>query len=573
MYNVLRDPKKYIQNFLQIKTKDGKIVPFRLNESQEKLYQAIMQQKAEGKPVRIIILKARQMGFSTLTEGFIFHECATHFLRTAMIITHKDDATTNLFQMSKLFYDRLPTAIQPMLKNSNAKELIFENPTKNKSEKKKQPGLQSKIKCTTAGGKGVGRSDTLTCLHASEVAFWPGDILATLAGILQAVPDTPDSMVILESTANGFNAFKELWDLAVTGQSDFVPLFFPWYEMKTYRKPYHGEILTAEEKQLQERFHLDNEQIMWRRWCIANNCNNDLQMFKQEYPATPEEAFIATGASVFDTEAISKRLDILRDGKEIQKQGCFIYDKTVTDTQSGPKIILKNRIWQEKEKGEILIFKEPEEGVPYVIGGDTAGEGSDRFTLQVLDNRTGEQVARLLQKYDEDAFAEQAYCLGMYYHVALIALETNFSTHPIKVLQWLHYPKLYEREVPDNYTGLMRKAFGYHTNSVTRPLIVAGLVTYFRDFLHYIHDVDTLREALTFIRNEKGRAEAEVGEHDDLLMGLGIALQARTQQRMERGLTNIQKRRWTADMWEDYRNATAKEKAFLREKWGEPERG
>ena len=125
MYNVLRDPKKYIQNFLQIKTKDGKIVPFRLNESQEKLYQAIMQQKAEGKPVRIIILKARQMGFSTLTEGFIFHECATHFLRTAMIITHKDDATTNLFQMSKLFYDRLPTAIQPMLKNSNARVRIF----------------------------------------------------------------------------------------------------------------------------------------------------------------------------------------------------------------------------------------------------------------------------------------------------------------------------------------------------------------------------------------------------------------------------------------------------------------
>ena len=301
-------------------------------------------------------------------------------------------------------------------------------------------------------------------------------------------------------------------------------------------------------------------------------CNHDLQMFKQEYPTTPEEAFIATGASVFDTEAISRRLDIVRDGKEIQKQGCFLYDKTVTDTQSGPQIILKNRIWQEKEKGEILIFKEPEEGVPYVIGGDTAGEGSDRFTLQVLDNRTGEQVARLLQKYDEDAFAEQAYCLGMYYHTALIALETNFSTHPIKVLQWLRYPKLYEREVPDNYTGLMRKAFGYHTNSMTRPLIVAGLVTYFRDFLQYVHDADTLREALTFIRNEKGRAEAEVGEHDDLLMGLGIALQARTQQRMEKMLPEEKRMKWTEDMWADYCQADEAGRAVLRKVWGAPNR-
>lgn len=572
MKNKVKDPKQFIENFLQIKTKEGKIVPFCLNESQEKLYQAIMQQKKAGKPVRILILKARQMGFSTLTEGLIFHDCVTHFRHSAMIMAHKEEATQNLFQMSKLFYERLPEFLRPMRKSSNAKELIFENPTQNAEEKEKFPGLQSKIKCTTAGGKGVGRSDTLTCLHASEVAFWPGDILQTLAGILQAVPTTPDSMVILESTANGFNAFKELWDHAVTGQSDFVPLFFPWYEMQTYRRPYHGEILTTEEKELQERFGLDHEQIMWRRWCIANNCNHDLQMFKQEYPATPEEAFIATGASVFDTEAISRRLDILRDGKEIQKQGCFVYDKTVTDTQSGPQIILKNQSWQEKEKGEILIFKEPEEGVPYVIGGDTAGEGSDRFTLQVLDNRTGEQVARLLQKYDEDAFAEQAYCLGMYYHTALIALETNFSTHPIKVLQWLHYPKLYEREVPDNYTGLMRKAFGYHTNSVTRPLIVAGLVTYFRDFLHYVHDVDTLREALTFIRNEKGRAEAEVGEHDDLLMGLGIALQARTQQRMEKMLPEDKRMQWTEDMWEDYCQADEGGRAVLRKIWGTPNR-
>lgn len=571
-YSVLTDPKKYIESFLKIKTKEGKIVPFKLNESQEKLYRAIMEQVEEGKPVRIIILKARQMGFSTLTEGLIFHDTATHFLHNAMIITHKDEATTNLFNMSKLFFERLPERMRPMMKASNAKELIFENPTKDPKKKEKRPGLRSKIKCTTAGGKGVGRSDTLTTLHASEVAFWPGDILDTLAGILQAVPSLPGTMVIYESTANGFNAFKQLWDDAVSGKTDFVPLFFPWFEMQTYRKPYHGEELTAEEKDILERFQLDHEQIMWRRWQIANNCNNDIKKFKQEYPSTPEEAFIATGESVFDTEAISKRLYYLLENSPVVKRGCFTYEKTVKDSQAGPFILLKNREFVEKDNGEIEIYKEPEDGVPYVIGGDTAGDGSDRFTLHVLDNRTGEQVARLMRTYDEDEYTEQAYCLGMYYNTALIAIEANFSTHPNKVLEWLRYPRIYEREVPDNYTGAMQKTYGFRTTTVTRPLIVAGLVTYFRDFLHYIHDVETLREALTFIRNEKGKAEAEQGAHDDLLMGLGIALQSRTQHKMEAERAPKKKVKWTADMWEDYRNADAKTKAYLRERWGEPTR-
>lgn len=568
-YSVLRDTKKYIESFLKIRTKEMEIVPFVINEPQEKLYNTVQAIKREGKPVRIIILKARQMGFSTMTEGMIFKECATRFNRSAMIIAHKDEATSNLFNMSKLYYEQLPEQVKPMMKASNAKELIFENPTKNQVMKKKNPGLKSKIKCTTAGGKGVGRSDTLTYVHASELAFWPGDIKEILSGLLQAVPDTPESMVIIESTANGFNEFKKLWDDAVTGQSDFVPLFFAWFEMQSYRKPYHGEELTEEEKELQERFSLDHEQIMWRRWCIKNNCQNDVNIFKQEYPSFPEEAFLATGENVFNTEEVSKRLFYLIANNPIIKRGAFVYDKTVTDTQAGPRIVLKNQRWEDGEKGEICIFKEPVEGVPYVIGGDTAGEGSDKFTLQVLDNRTGEQVARLLKPYDEDAYAEQAYCLGMYYNQALISLEVNFSTHPIRVLEWLRYPNLYEREIFDTYTGAMRKSFGFHTNGASRPLVIAGLVTYFRDCLHLVNDVDTLREALTFIRNDKGRAEAEQGEHDDLLMGLGIALQSRTQQKMEKAMEK-EKIKWTADMWEDYRNADAKGKAYLREKWGEP---
>ena len=157
---------------------------------------------------------------------------------------------------------------------------------------------ESKIKCATAGGKGVGRSDTLTNVHASELAFWPGEIAETYAGLMQAVPATRDSMVIIESTANGFNFFKSMWDDAVAGRNDYIPFFAAWFEMDEYRREWHGEQLTEEEEALKAAFGLDNEQIMWRRWCIRNNCNNDIDLFHQEYPSTPEEALLQRGRGI-----------------------------------------------------------------------------------------------------------------------------------------------------------------------------------------------------------------------------------------------------------------------------------
>ncbi len=568
-YEVLRDAKKYMEAFLQIKRKDGKIVPLRLNSAQRRLHETICEQEKAGKPIRIIILKSRQMGFSTLTEALIYYRTATRKNVSSFIITHKDEATANLFRMSKLYQEKNP--VRPMLKNSNAKELIFENPTKNAREKERKPGLRSRIKCATAGGQGVGRSDTLTNVHASELAFWPGDIAETLSGLMQAVPNTPESLVIIESTANGFNFFKKLWDDAAAGLNDFVPFFAAWYEMDEYRMPYYGEELTAEETELKAAFGLDNDQIMWRRWCIRNNCGGDLEKFHQEYPTTPEEAFIATGAAVFDRAAVLLRMAAAAQELE-PRRGRFTYKEKAAGLNH---ILIWDSVFAENERGEVLLFREPEAGKPYTIGGDTAGEGSDYFTAQVIDNITGEQVARLRwQNCDEDEYSKQVYCLGMYYNTALVALEVNFSTHPQKVLEYLRYPRLYVREVFDTYTGKLRQSYGFRTDSITRPVLVAKLVEFMRDNIGSIHDRDTLAEALTFIRNEKGRAEAEINEHDDLLLGLGIALMARGQQTMQAEPDNAdgkkKKAKWHADMWEDYWNADEEGKKRLILKWGEP---
>ena len=147
--------REYIETFLKIRTKDGTLMPLRLNQPQDRMYQAVKSQWDAGKPVRIIVLKARQMGFSTLTEAIIFAITATRFYTDCMIVAHKDEATANLFRMSLRYYENLPEPMKPMRKASNAHELVFDKPAHYKG---RRPGLGSSIKCATAGGSGVGRS-------------------------------------------------------------------------------------------------------------------------------------------------------------------------------------------------------------------------------------------------------------------------------------------------------------------------------------------------------------------------------------------------------------------------------
>ena len=506
----------YIENCLKIKTKSGTVVPFRLNDAQRKLYAVAKRQQDAGKPVRLIILKARQLGFSTLTEGLIFHACATRKNVNALIVAHREDATANLFRMSKLFYDELPAPVKPMLRASNAQELVFENPSKLRSEREARPGLRSRIRCATAGGRGIGRSDTLQCVHLSEYAFWPDGAdgkASTLAGILQAVPSLPGTMVVIESTANGFEDFKERWDAAVAGENDFEPVFFAWFENPDYSMPVvPGTEWTPEERDLKAAYRLTDGQLQWRRWCIANNCGGSLDMFRQEYPASPGEAFLHSGTGVFDNEQIVLRLERL----------------------PGPagRGEFTNGEWTESETGAITLYEMPEEGVPYVLGGDTAGEGSDYFTAIVINNVSGRIAAKLRQKYSEPEYVRQICALGRFYNDALVAIETNFSTYPVMKLQEMEYPNQYSREREDTYTRQMRKSYGFRTDRQSRPRAIANLVEVFSSHPEWFTDRELLEEMLTFCYNEDHRPEALAGKHDDLVMGAAITYAVRHQQRM-----------------------------------------
>lgn len=268
-----------------------------------------------------------------------------------------------------------------------------------------------------------------------------------------------------------------------------------------------------------------------------------------------------TGRTVFDAKLLSKRLTKL---PAPMKTGLFEF------TDDGLR--LAEIRWQDATEGCVRLYREPERGVPYVIGADTAGEGSDYFVAQVLDNRTGEQVCVLRGQFDEDVFAHQLYCLGRYYNDALIGVEANFTTYPIRELERLRYPKQFVREVMDEYTHKVKQSFGFRTDGRTRPVILAELIRAVREDTGWLNDETTILEMLTFVRSPKTlRPEAETGAHDDCVMSLAIAQHIRPQQSyLAEHEENVGT--WTASMWEDYENASRDEREMLVKKWGRPKR-
>ena len=226
------------------------------------------------------------------------------------------------------------------------------------------------------------------------------------------------------------------------------------------------------------------------------------------------------GKTVFNARVIQERLKV--KPKPI-KTGYFTYD------YDGMKI--SNIKWVNDKDGYIHLYQIP--NVPhmtkYCIGGDTAGEGSDFFTAHVLDAKTGEQVAVMKHQFDADQYTRQVYCLGKYYKDALIGIEANFDSYPLRELQRIGYPNQYVRQYQDTYTGKTEKRFGFKTTSLTRPTIISRLIAIVREECEKINDKDTLEELLTIVRNEKGRIEAPEGGHDDQMMGLAIAYEVREQ--------------------------------------------
>lgn len=227
---------------------------------------------------------------STYTEGRLYWRTSLQNGKRAFILTHDAEATSTIFELAKRYHEHVPNVMRPSISASNARELIFDK-------------LDSGYKVGTAGSKAVGRGSTIQYLHGSEVAFWP-NAEEHFAGLMQAIPSGPDTEVILESTANGVGGlYHRLWQEAEAGQSEYQAVFVPWYWQDEYVAATDDDFnLDPDEADYANAYNLTLGQMAWRRAKIKEL--GDPLLFRQEYPATPSEAFVVTGIDSFITSDI-----------------------------------------------------------------------------------------------------------------------------------------------------------------------------------------------------------------------------------------------------------------------------
>jgi hypothetical protein len=389
--------------------------------------------------------------------------------------------------------------------------------------------LDTGLRVATAGGRGVARGETLTVAHLSEVAFWPTTFAkANFNGLIQAVPDTDNTAVFLESTGNGMTGvFYAMAKGAQRGSNGYELFFSSWHESDEYRDDSIPDnfIHTPDEDLLIKDYGLDDEQLWWRRRKIATN---GLDMFKQEYPMTPDEAFISTGRPVFNPDTLHTRLKTPKAPiKRMAVEETF-------DKDTGKPLPL--RVLREHPRGELMIYHERSNKETYVIGADV-GMGirggiqgradGDPSVAQVLDSQM-RQVAIWRGRVHPDVFAEILLALAYHYNEALLVPErNNHGLVTCVALRDRDYPNLYldvaEGTIePDNETIQL----GIFTSEKTKPLLIDTLRALDRDREIEINDTTTLEEMLSYVVTESGKMQAEEGSHDDCVMALALAAYA-----------------------------------------------
>jgi hypothetical protein len=501
---LLNDFEFYAKHSIKIRTKAGEIVPLVLNRVQQRFLTAVIRQLETDGKVRMVILKGRQQGLSTVVSAFIYWWVSQRTGQKGTVIAHKADSTNALFAMYKRAHDNVPEMLKPETKYSSKKELVFSK-------------LDSGVIIATAGGDGIARGETFQCMHLSEVAFWPKNFAKdNFNGLIKALP--PHSgMCFVESTANGVTGqFHDLWEGAVAGANGFEPFFSAWYESDEYRiDPPAAFERTPEEQDLAAEYALDDAQLYWRRREIARD---GTEFFKQEYPSTPDEAFLTTGRPVFNGDVL---MDMRKTAPAPLKR------MAVEQVPDGKGVVQWKVV--DHPRGELWVYRERDPAATYYIGADVSvgikdPDSSDWCVAQVLDNEK-RQVAMWRGQVTPDHYAHVLKALGEHYNLAMIAPERNGHGLLVCVRLWkdLNYGNCFmdlkEGQMADRET----LDIGFQTNVSSKPLIIDKLRGEVRERQIAIYDQTTLSEMLSFVVTESGKMEAEQGTYDDTVMALAIA--------------------------------------------------
>jgi hypothetical protein len=507
---IAQDFYRYCELNLKIRTKDGRVTTLKPNYIQRILVDRVLDKLDKEEPIRFVILKARQQGVSTIVEALIYWWTVTHKGQQSKIIAHNTDTSEYLYSMFRTFYDNSNPIFQPTTKYNTRNDLTFDN------EEAPHKGLKSQIDTATAENSGTGRGQTVQWLHASEVALWPKG-QEIVAGLMQAVPLLPNTAIFLESTANGIgDYFHTTWQAAQRGESTFEPLFFPWkiHEEYTIKPPVHFR-LTTEEKKIRKEHQLTYGQIYWRRKKLLE-FTGDEKRFYQEYPLTDTEAFLASGSPRFDVQKLAEMEEKCYDAQTFE-----LIERT--DEKTRLPIIVPKQM-----DAPLKVWVTPQDGREYVIGADVAeGIAEDYSCATVMDRLTHQTVARFRGDMEPSDFGEYLSLLGRWYNNALIGAEIN--NHGLTTVQRLRdvgYENLYRREmgIDERYEEYTSK-LGWRTDVRTKPLMIDGLSEAISTGQITDYDRIFIRECMTYVRDERGRTNAQIGQHDDTVISTAICLQ------------------------------------------------
>ena len=492
--------ENFADSLLYIRDKQGRVVPFVLNNIQRKINNKIKRNKALGIQYNII-LKYRRGGITTNEQAKNLYQCISGEGQHVVTIAHETEDTEKIFGIARLMYSRLYPGYRPRRSPKQKRELEF-------------PDLESKFYIGTAGSKSFSRGSTLQRFHASEVAFWPGsikDIDNIIASLTEAASE---GIGVLESTANGVdNWFYEKWKAVEQGQSGWGCIFLPWFEDPTNFTPLgcnseieeihdtlqQDEIEVIKIAQRDYDIHLTLEQIKWRRATKSRL----RRLFNQEYPETPETAFLTTGVSFFDLQHVERLL-----------KNC-----------KSPRVT--------KWGGLLRIWEAPISGEEYVAGTDVASgindERHDFTSTVIVKRRTGEHVATFKARMKPNDYTRKAINLLSTYNQAFWGIERNEYGHAIIADAITYeYPNLYKHEsYEQTLSGKTKTAIhGWPTNKSTRGILIDDFDDALTDKTFKTNDEQLLGQCKVFVM-KKGRFEASEGYFDDDIFAASIANQMR----------------------------------------------
>lgn len=530
--------RRYAAEFLWLEDEKGRIIPFVLNEAQIIVDDEVERQIAIGKPVRVLILKGRQQGMSSYCQGRKAHRAFTRRTR-GLTVGHVLGAVHEL-------WGKLDRAYKGLANSEGAKELLkgginLQPPL--------DPGMGEKGRRTVfadplgsvcrydsaSDPQAVGRGITCQFIHATEVPQWakPAE---TMQAILAIIPDDPDTMVFVETTAKGASGwFFEKWCEAMDDvkrgiEPEFYPVFVPWWVTERYkRKRRSGEPkLSKDELEFKAKYSLTDEQCYWYR----DQRRKYGEQVTEEFPSTWQEAFLSSGLPYFRREVMETYRQSAKDEEDVLRTGRY--------KMIGEKVA----VWTEEPGGNTRIYGMPEHGHRYSIGVDFAsGRAKDYSAIVVIDVDANRVVATHRSKWLPDAVLDEAVLLGLTYHhckaeegrcrgdcggkPALIVPERNGIGQTLvdRLVHKIKYGNVYREHDTVAVKHHRGVRYGWATSNRSRQWLLEELARSVHQRSLAIPCPFVVGEMSTFVYTDEDGEHAAASDdaNDDLVMALAFA--------------------------------------------------